>query len=271
MLALGVSLVSFLGTAGAGTHSYPPIVNPGASIDPVPDFMVGGGPCTDMGFANPSCATYIVSAINHAHAIEKIRPMSLPSNWAALSVAQQMMVLIDLERVDRGYPPYLGLNPTLTADAQRSARTLTYSEAVGFPVARIAGPDVAYYEVVEMSPANPAAADYNLMYTSAWRASTSHMPGCTNQMSAACWGGRDGALGYSAPERTDVGLGCTTCEVGIGVRVLSTRYAAYVLLIARPAKSPPRMTFTWASEKPYFTPTPTSTTASTVATTTSAS
>src|SRR5579863_8492443 len=132
------------------------ISNPSANIAPSPNFLAPGAcsfasgvwscanPCVVgtasalswPGYTNGvDCTNYILSAINNARAIEGVRPMDLPSNWFSLSVPQQLFVIADLERTARGYPPYLGINATLTAEAQHAAATNSDpSVAPGFPM-----------------------------------------------------------------------------------------------------------------------------------------
>jgi len=47
--------------------------------------------------------------------------LSLPTNWYRLSTAQQLFVILNLERTSLGFAPYLGLNAALTVEAQRAA------------------------------------------------------------------------------------------------------------------------------------------------------
>jgi hypothetical protein len=47
--------------------------------------------------------------------------MVLPAGFASLTVPQQLFVAVNLERVDRGLPPFAGLTAALTANAQRGA------------------------------------------------------------------------------------------------------------------------------------------------------
>jgi hypothetical protein len=57
-----------------------------------------------------SCADVYLKLINKARAAEHVPPMVLPTNWTKLTVAEQLFVSADLERVGRGLPPYVGLS-----------------------------------------------------------------------------------------------------------------------------------------------------------------
>ena len=135
----------------------PSISNPSANIAPSPNFLAPGAcsfvsgvwscanPCVAgtatalswPGYTNGvACTNYILAAINHARAVEGVRPMVLPSNWFSLSVPEQLFVLMDLERTARGLPAYLGINAALSADTQHAAATNSDpSIAAGFAMA----------------------------------------------------------------------------------------------------------------------------------------
>jgi len=46
-----------------------------------------------------------IAAINHAHQLEHLRPLSLPSNFYTLDPASQQLLLLNQERVVRGFRP----------------------------------------------------------------------------------------------------------------------------------------------------------------------
>ena len=65
----------------------------------------GAGPCQQA----------VVHAIDVARAAEGVGPLELPSYYDSLSVAEQLLVLTDLERVDRGLTGFTGLSSRLDA------------------------------------------------------------------------------------------------------------------------------------------------------------
>ncbi|MCL6564414.1 MAG: hypothetical protein K6U87_15575 [Firmicutes bacterium] len=70
-----------------------------------------------------ACLAGALRAIDAARAREGLGPLILPRTWASLSVADQLLVLTDLERTARGLPPVLGVTPVLDASiAQALAR-----------------------------------------------------------------------------------------------------------------------------------------------------
>ena len=86
---------------------------------------------------------------------------------------------------------------------------------------------------------------------------------CTSATAPGCWAHRDELLGSDPGYNDGVGLNCTTCEMGTGYADVNGA-GSYVDLVELPAGQPPTMTFTWASELPFFT----SSTTTTVTTTT---
>ena len=95
------------------------ISDPGHNVAPVPDYTQD---CLAGGIDNsPSCLDAVLQAINHAHALEGIRPMVLPAGFAQLSIPDQLFVAVNLERVDRGLPAFGGLTTALNRNAQRGA------------------------------------------------------------------------------------------------------------------------------------------------------
>ena len=61
-----------------------------------------------------------IAAIDNAHAGEKLPPLRLPANYNRLGPPQQQLILLNLERTDRGLPP-------LEMDAALSQMALGYS------------------------------------------------------------------------------------------------------------------------------------------------
>ena len=247
-------------------------LNPASNIAPNPDFLQSG-PCSQSGgawsCANPcvtssmawptvstgaGCTNYILQAIDAARTVEGIGPMVLPSNWATLTIPEQLFVVANLERTARGLPPYLGLNATLSAEAQHAAATnsdpglapgfATGTDPQGYP--GMGGAWSAGFSVL--------AADYLWMYADGWggsAADTSNVA-CTSAGAAACWAHRDELLGYDPSYNPGVGLSCTDCEMGTGFAVLG-RSGSFVDLVEQPAGAPPAMTFTWAQDvAPYL-------------------
>ena len=69
-----------------------------------------------------ACTQALLAEINYGlrHA-RACRPSPSPSNWASLTVREQLFVIVDLERVDRGLQPFVGLSFFWNVDAQVGA------------------------------------------------------------------------------------------------------------------------------------------------------
>ncbi len=75
-------------------------------------------------FGRPSsraCVAHALRDINAARASEGVMPMVLPAGFGSLSVPWQLLVLSNLERVDRGLAPAVGLASPLDQDAAAAA------------------------------------------------------------------------------------------------------------------------------------------------------
>jgi hypothetical protein len=128
-------LLATAGLAGASKlHGIVPPANPPAKIAPNPNYdncgatgyCTYGPPCYTPSFAPaftaPACESAELAAINAARASEGVRAMTLPSDFNSLTGDEQLFVVIDLERVGRGLPPFAGLVASLDAVAQRGTR-----------------------------------------------------------------------------------------------------------------------------------------------------
>lgn len=158
---------------------------------------------TDQGLiASAACTDAALAAINRAHAAEHVRALVLPSDWNALTVAEQLFAVTDLERVDRGLAPYVGLVPTLDAAAQIGARS--GADPVYALSAAVPGPYTSNWAGDIVSP---LVSDYEWMYTDGW-GDIHYNLGCTTAHAAACWDHRDAILGRGT------GFACTDCLMG---------------------------------------------------------
>lgn len=89
----------------------------------VTSFVQGG--CVDIpatpDYLSSGSAVDAIAALNNAHQIEHLPPLSLPGNFYQLNPAQQQLILLNIERTDRHLHP-------LTLDANLSQMALGYSE-----------------------------------------------------------------------------------------------------------------------------------------------
>lgn len=244
--------------------------NPPSNITPNPDFLSVGtcvgttgayscsNPCVDASptwpaFTNdPVCTNYVLSAINNARAQEGVSPMVLPTNWQTLSVPEQMLVVTNLERIARGYPPYLGLNAALDRETASAAlREDDPALAPGFAVGVDALGTTAWGGSWA-SGFDVLSGEYLMFYADGWGGSlgTSNVA-CLSSSSLGCWAHRDELLGSAPHFNNGVGLWCADCEMGAAYALVKG-VSSYAQLIELPAAGPPPMVFTWKSELPYF-------------------
>jgi len=69
-----------------------------------------------------ACQSAALADLNAARAAEGVGPMQLPGDFASLTVPQQLLVLSNLERVDRGLVAIIGLSAPLDQDATTAAQ-----------------------------------------------------------------------------------------------------------------------------------------------------
>ena len=100
---------------------------PGAVADPVANRQLSANTvaaCERAPFG-ASCVQSALADVNSARASEAIGPMTLPTDFASLTVPEQLLVLSNLERVDRGLVSIGGLSSGLNANAQQGASANT--------------------------------------------------------------------------------------------------------------------------------------------------
>jgi hypothetical protein len=104
-----------LPTNASATH----IADPPQTVPANPNFTEA---CAPSGLdSSAACIQSALEAVDNARAAEGVKAMVLPAGFASLTVPQQLFVAVNLERVDRGLPPFAGLTSALNANAQRGA------------------------------------------------------------------------------------------------------------------------------------------------------
>jgi hypothetical protein len=208
------------------------ISDPNHNVAPVPDYAracVGGG-IDD----SPACIGAVLSALNHAHTLEGIRPMVLPAGFAALSIPQQLFVVVDLERVDRGLPAFAGLTTSLDRNAQHGA-----DDANDPP-----DPGPAYdLDDAEWAggSSNGRDAVYGWMYDDGFDSGNLD---CLRRSAAGCWGHRKGILDDfgSGPDLVMGAAVATTGDTHRGDKG-GTSMAVTLAVAGAPAQA---FTYSWA-------------------------
>jgi hypothetical protein len=118
--------------AALGAGAMVPLASapPGISVTGIPDppHTVPADPdytavCAPSGTDDSArCLTAILQAIDNARSTEGVKPMTLPADFARLSISAQLLVAVNEERVDRGLPPFEGLSASLDVNASQGAR-----------------------------------------------------------------------------------------------------------------------------------------------------
>ncbi|HSZ35477.1 MAG TPA: hypothetical protein VK773_00180 [Acidimicrobiales bacterium] len=158
------------------------VPDPTHNVQPDPDYT---RICSGNGVDNSNtCITAALDAINHAHAIEGVRPMVLPAGFPRLSIPDQLFVVVNLERADRGLPTFNGLTAGLDANAQRGANDANDPPDPGpgyvLDDAEWAG-----------GSSNGLDAVYGWMYDDGYNSGNLD---CLHRGDAGCWGHRKGIL-----------------------------------------------------------------------------
>ncbi|HLI57384.1 MAG TPA: hypothetical protein VKY26_10195, partial [Actinomycetota bacterium] len=173
---VGMALVvSFVAPGGAGATGILPPADPLQSIAPPAGVQSA---CSSVPVTS-ACIAAATAAIDTDRSSEGVGPISLPANFGSLTVQQQTLVVADLERIDRGLPPIVGLAAGLDALAQQGAN------ADGDPPLTAPGnPEAGNWA----STANPLYADVLFLYDDG--------PGgpnadCTVAGQQGCWEHRD--------------------------------------------------------------------------------
>jgi hypothetical protein len=168
MCAVGVMASS----VAAGAAGILPPNNPAANIAP--------------------SSTDFLSAIDSARAVEGVTPMAVTaSQLSALSIPEQLFVIMNLERIDRGLPPIEYMTSQLNALAQGGADS---ANDPGFPSTLTGGLPVTYAGSVWAGGlSSPLEADYYWMYDDGWggSAATTSNAACSLSTYSSCWAHRD--------------------------------------------------------------------------------
>jgi hypothetical protein len=121
-LAFGLSPLAAHAAAGTRPAGKPnPVADPAHNTAPSAAFM---NACFDMGTskaANVKCDKAARASFDKVRKGEGLAPMTLPKDFATLSVPSQLLAISDIERVDRHRRPVLGRSASLDKLAQQGA------------------------------------------------------------------------------------------------------------------------------------------------------
>jgi len=171
---------------------------------------------------NSGTTESIVEAIDICRHKEGVGPLLLPSNWSHLTGPEQLLVAVDLERVDRGEKPIVGLNSQLDARAIAGARAGV--DPVGPPGrtwGSVWGSTRGALEDVELWMYDDGPGSFNI--------------DCVPKNISGCWGHRDNLLAHTEGREIVAGASCAP----LGCTMLLVWESAPVW-------------FSWANESKYL-------------------
>jgi hypothetical protein len=218
VLAAVASFLPAVRDGVAGAAIVPPDY-PYVNISPAAGYS---GPCGSVAQPNPSCPPGLVT-LDGDRAVEGVGPMILPDNYSSLTPQEQLFVLTDLERVDRGIPPIEGLAAGLDGLAQAGANGHTNPT---FP------PYGTNFASSYSSEGSLIVSDILWMYDDGYGGANE---ACTALGAPGCWLHRQIMLDqYPSPVLMGVGSGPSTTELIVGGDTADTPY------------------FTWSDVVPYL-------------------
>lgn len=172
---------------------------------------------------------FTVRGLDRCRGKEGVGRLLLPSNWSALTGPQQMLVLIDLERVNRGLAPVVGLSPALDRLAAEGAQA---HDDPPFPSGGFEGGGGIWF-----GGQSTVAADYGWMYDDGPKGLDLNEECPAAGRSSSCWLHRDIILGKGSGGALVAGGGAT--KGSYAFEILSGYSSA-------------GLAFTWAHELRYF-------------------
>jgi len=185
--------------------------------------------CANLKPDTPACIAKTLAAIDHARKIEHVKKMILPRNFASLPGPEQTFVVSDLERVDRGLRPFIGLARIPDAVSKTAATSDTDPVLIAAARRELG---------VETDGGNwtgnlgALAADYTWMYDDG---PGSDNLACLKAAEVGCWGHRENIL-WPYDEKTLISGAAT---------VKQTSFISDAQLFAAGDGKPPKLLYTW--------------------------
>jgi hypothetical protein len=207
--------------------------DPTVNIPPSPDFLSACYPHN----TGSVCMSRIRQATNTARATEGLGPMSLPRGFTALSPAEQLFVITDIERVDRGLPPFVGLVDTFDADAMNGARANTDPG----PTTEPPGLRIVAWGSNWAENGNPLGSNYFWMYDDGVNSGNID---CTTAGQSGCWGHRQNILSLANYQQQFGGTLLMGAAEAYGT--FGNGWASDTELLVLASGPIPPLTYTWA-------------------------
>jgi hypothetical protein len=189
-----------------------PYVNPAALTDPSSNIspVASNNACNNVNFVTnqtntPGCIAAGLSAINQGNASEGLKPMVLPSNFDSLSRIEQLFILVNEARVERGLTPIYGIASDLQASTLSAAKQFADPNPQSLPPGAQGswlsdwadGPSTTDNFFAWMYDDGPGQYDYNLA--------------CPSSGGGGCWGHRKSIIyPYDSHYSQIMGSPCVT-------------------------------------------------------------
>jgi ribosomal protein L24E len=205
-----------------------------ANIPPSPNFLTACYPHN----TGQACMSQIEQATTNARAAEGLGPMTLPSNFAFLTPAEQAFVTTDIERVDRGLPPFVGLVDAFNADAQAGAQ----GNSDPIPSQVPPGLGITAWASNWAENGNPLGSNYFWMYDDGINSGNVD---CTPSNQAGCWAHRKNVLGLADYQATYGGI--LLMGAGEAYGTFSNNWASDAALMVLASGPMPALSYSWAA------------------------
>jgi hypothetical protein len=188
------------------------------------------------------CTNRVLEATDRAEHVEGLPSVRLPTNFGSLTIPDQLLVLVDIERISRGEAPVLGVSSADNVFAQVGARDNT--DPILPPSADADG-SISAWSANYAAGVNTLDANYQWMYTDGWDGRLTFNGACTSAHAPGCWGHRDNILANESRMPCD----STTCSMIMGagyVRNGATEgYNSYSEIFVQVTGVVPPLSYTW--------------------------
>lgn len=227
---LAVVLAACASGSPTGTSA---LATPSSSVAPTPDYPNSCAPVG--GDSSDTCLRLTLAAIDAARAREGLGRLHLPASFPQLTVPEQVLVVLDRERVDRGLAPFTGLSAALNADAQKGAAA---AELPPRPSRAYTAVGAEWIGAVD----NGLDADYQWLYNDG---PDSGVPNCSHTQPAGCWADRHIVLRRFGPHPLVMGAAYDAS----GDTSRGDRGGSSLAAVLATTANPGTLVYTWASAR----------------------
>lgn len=180
-----------------------------------------------------ACLSAAARDYNHARSLEHLGAFRLPSNYLSLNTGQQLLVLINMERVDRGLRPIAGISRALSTYATAGATALKDPAFPSWSTPTQRGSILA-------TGHDPLYDEYLFMYYDGYAAGMTWNADCFAPSAPKCWIHRHAQLRENTTPLL-TGIGWTTAGSG----------SMAALLLGQDSHDKADY-WMWSKEVPYF-------------------